>query len=78
MDIIDKMFRFGSTFRLLLFIAGTIVLAIDFMTRQDSTTITLMFVFLGVYGIRREFRQWRINRLPEIEQLSSRMSAREG
>ena len=78
MNIIDKMLAFGSSFRLLLFIAGTIVLAIDFMTRQDSKTVTLMFVFLGVYGIRREFRQWRINRLPEIEQLSSKMSAREG
>ncbi len=78
MNIIDEMFNFGSTFRLLLFVTATITLAISFMVRQEGKTVTLMFVFMGLYGVRREFRQWRINRLPEIEQLSSKMSAREG
>ena len=78
MNIIDKMFNFGSSFRVLLFTAATVCLAISFMTRQEGKTVTFAMIFMGLYGIRREFRQWRINRLPEIEQLSSKMSSREG
>ena len=76
MNIIDRLFSFGSTFRLLLFIVGTILLVVDFITRHERKTVTLMFVFIGFYAIRREYKQWRINRLPEMEQIASRISAR--
>ena len=78
MNIIDKMLKFGSSFRVLLFIAATIALAISLWTREDGKAVTFAMIFLGLYGVRREFKQWRINRLPEIEQLSSKMSTREG
>ena len=62
MGIIDKMFRFGSTFRLLVFVAATVTVALTGFSNSTENTGVFLILFGGLFGIRREFGQWRENK----------------
>lgn len=62
MNILDKMFNFGSTFRLLFFISSVIVLVIFLIRNPGQKPVVWAFIFIGVIGTVREYRQWRNNR----------------
>jgi hypothetical protein len=62
MNIIDRMFRFGSTFRLLLFLASVIVLSIYILRNPGQNRGTWIILIVGFIGTAREYHRWQANR----------------
>lgn len=62
MNVLDKMLNFGSTFRLLLFVAASITFSIYIIKNPDQKTGAWAILFIGLAGIAQEYRTWRDNR----------------
>lgn len=74
---VDSFLGYGSTFRVLLFAAGVVIFGF-YMVKDTTASKVLYFFFgMGLMGFYHEFRQWRVNRMPEADQISHKVSAAE-
>ncbi len=77
MSKLDSIWRFGSSFRVVLFAVSVIVMIVYLVRDTEFSKAGYMFLGLGVMGLIHEVRQWRINRMPEDERISATLSASE-
>ena len=78
MKILDKMLNFGSTFRLLLFTASLIILAIYIVSGSAQSGGAFVILFIGMIGTVREYRMWQASRRSRDEHTASGWNASEG
>jgi len=71
MKILDKMFNFGSTFRLLLFTASLIILSIYIARGSAQNRGAFVILIIGMIGTVREYRMWHANRRSHNEHTAS-------
>ena len=67
MNIVDRVLKSDSGFRLLLYLVCIIILAIYIIIEQKYRTGAMIILFIGAVSTARQYYAWRLKKRKELE-----------